>query len=122
MLPITQVNPHISSSFERRPARSNPKMALYLLRLNSHFSIVTSVSLVAIICGTLAVGFTINQIIQNVYFHPLSRFPGPNVAKATTWWSTYQQVIARRSMHHICEKLHSKYGGVQLSLSLKDPG
>lgn len=48
--------------------------------------------------------------IQNVYFHPLSKFPGPRLAAATSWWSAYQQALAHRSMHHICIDLHAKYG------------
>lgn len=50
------------------------------------------------------------KCIQNVYFHPLSKFPGPRLAAATSWWSAYQQALAHRSMHHICIDLHAKYG------------
>lgn len=53
---------------------------------------------------------TIIKIIRNIFFHPLSCFPGPRLAASSTWWSAYQQVIMGRSMHHICERLHEQYG------------
>ncbi|KAJ5674343.1 uncharacterized protein N7477_004277 [Penicillium maclennaniae] len=55
---------------------------------------------------------SIADAIVNVFFSPLSEFPGPKLAAATTWWSAYQQAIRGRSMHHICIELHEKYGDI----------
>ncbi|KXH55564.1 hypothetical protein CSAL01_06767 [Colletotrichum salicis] len=42
---------------------------------------------------SLWVLFWLAECIRNVYFHPLSKFPGPRLAAASSWWSTYQQTI-----------------------------
>ncbi|KAK1713911.1 uncharacterized protein CLUP02_17094 [Colletotrichum lupini] len=65
-----------------------------------------------IFATSLWVLFWLAQCIRNIYFHPLSKFPGPRLAAATSWWSTYQQTIVNRSMHHICIDLHAKYGDI----------
>ena len=82
---------------------------------------IDSLPLLAFTCGVLPIIYTVCRLIQNAYFHPLSRFPGPILARSTSWWSTYQQVFVRRSMHHICEDLHSIYGTMHLSQPIKRP-
>ncbi|KAG9186431.1 hypothetical protein G6011_09539 [Alternaria panax] len=59
-----------------------------------------------------AIFVTAIDAIRNIFFHPLSAFPGPRLAASSTWWSAYQQVIMGRSMHHICERLHEQYGDI----------
>ncbi|KAF2127467.1 cytochrome P450 [Dothidotthia symphoricarpi CBS 119687] len=78
---------------------------LHVLRLDN---LKTSIILAA--SGWLL--FQLVGCIRNVYFHPLSKFPGPRTAAASSWWSAYQQTIANRSMHHICKKLHAQYGDI----------
>lgn len=63
--------------------------------------------------GVLGVVYIVRSIadaVYNVFFSPLSEFPGPKLAAATTWWSAYQQAVRGRSMHHICMSLHEQYG------------
>jgi hypothetical protein len=48
--------------------------------------------------------------VYNVYFHPLSRFPGPAAAKITQWWTTYVEIYKRQSMVEVLVELHKVYG------------
>ena len=38
------------------------------------------------------------QAIYNIYFHPLSKFPGPKLAAASSWWLVYLEVIKEKSL------------------------
>lgn len=67
--------------------------------------------------STTAVVLAIIDSVRNVFFHRLSTFPGPRLAAASSWWSAWQQAILGKSMHHICERLHERYGGSSLHLS-----
>ena len=50
--------------------------------------------------------------IQRLYFHPLSRFPGPKLAALTTLYTAYYDFTKPGSfMRHTLE-LHEKYGDV----------
>jgi hypothetical protein len=52
------------------------------------------------------------RVIYNVYFHPLSRFPGPRGAACTKWWLAYMQLGRRVSLSTLRAELHQKYGTV----------
>ncbi|KAF2667685.1 putative toxin biosynthesis cytochrome P450 monooxygenase [Microthyrium microscopicum] len=48
--------------------------------------------------------------IKSMYFHPLSKFPGPKIAAAS---SVYQSAIAIRGLRHIYSyDLHERYGPI----------
>ena len=47
---------------------------------------------------------------RNVYLHPLSRFPGPKIAAATTWWHAFVEAILNLSFQDVLEGLHSRHG------------
>jgi hypothetical protein len=49
-------------------------------------------------------------VINNVFFHPLRRFPGPKIAAATPLYYIFWSSIGRR--HRIDSYLHTKYGEV----------
>jgi hypothetical protein len=49
-------------------------------------------------------------VVQSIFFHPLSRFPGPLAARATGWWKTYVEVVKQESMVDVLFKLHEQYG------------
>ncbi|KAF8464952.1 putative cytochrome P450 [Russula ochroleuca] len=36
--------------------------------------------------------YALVRVIYNVFFHPLSRFPGPRGAACTRWWLAYQEI------------------------------
>jgi len=50
------------------------------------------------------------RVLHRIYFHPLSRYPGPLGAKATDWWKTYIEVIKQESMVDVLFRLHEQYG------------
>ncbi|KAK9234108.1 cytochrome P450 [Lipomyces kononenkoae] len=52
------------------------------------------------------------RLAYNIFLHPLKRFRGPLCAAATTWWKTYIEVYAQRSMTDVLEDLHARYGDV----------
>ena len=62
--------------------------------------------LLALVTASLA------SIVYNVYFHPLSSFPGPWAARATPYYKAYVEVVAGRSFAHTLEALHDRYGDV----------
>jgi len=50
------------------------------------------------------------RVLHRIFFHPLSRYPGPWAAKATDWWKTYIEVVKQESMVDVLFQLHEKYG------------
>ena len=50
-------------------------------------------------------------IIQRLFFHPLSAFPGPRLAAATTFYKMYFEVIKGGELLGKIHQLHVLYGG-----------
>jgi hypothetical protein len=46
-------------------------------------------------------------IIHNLFWHPLASFPGPFVAAVTPLYKVYIDLVAKSSLLHTLEKLHS---------------
>jgi hypothetical protein len=64
---------------------------------------------------TTAVGllfYALVRVVYNVFFHPLSRFPGPRGAACTRWWLAYMELGRGVSLSTLREELHQKYGTV----------
>jgi hypothetical protein len=62
---------------------------------------------------TTAVGllvYALARVIYNVFFHSLSRFPGPRGAACTKWWLAYMMFGRGVSLSTLREELHQKYG------------
>ena len=62
---------------------------------------------------TTAVGlllYALIRVIYNLFFHPLSRFPGPRGAACTRWWLAYMELGRGVSLSTLRENLHQKYG------------
>ncbi|KAF2030401.1 cytochrome P450 monooxygenase-like protein [Setomelanomma holmii] len=59
-----------------------------------------------------AIAYAVYAVIYNIYFHPLAKFPGPPVAKITTYWKAYVECIQQRSFCHVLVELHELYGNV----------
>ena len=64
-------------------------------------------------CWTTALGlliYTLARVIYNVFFHPLSRFPGPRGAAFTKWWLAYMIFVRGVSLSTLRALLHQEYG------------
>lgn len=59
-----------------------------------------------------AVAYLAVLAIYRVYFHPLSRFPGPKIAAATGFYETYFDIISGPGGQYMWEiqRMHEKYG------------
>ncbi|KAH9482841.1 Cytochrome P450 monooxygenase [Psilocybe cubensis] len=51
-------------------------------------------------------------MVRRLYFHPLSSFPGPRLAAATSLYKTYYDIIKGGEMLTQIHRLHSIYGSV----------
>ena len=60
--------------------------------------------------------YSLVRVIYNVYFHPLSRFPGPRGAACTRWWLAYMELGRGVSLSTLRTGLHQKYGTFPLVL------
>jgi hypothetical protein len=54
--------------------------------------------------------YTLASVTYNVFFHPLSCFPGPRGAACTRWWLAYMQLGRGVSLSTLRTELHQKYG------------
>ncbi|QDS75182.1 hypothetical protein FKW77_008510 [Venturia effusa] len=54
--------------------------------------------------------YTISYMVYNVFFHPLSKFPGPRMAAATPIYYAYYIMTGRQVKYN--KVLHEKYGEV----------
>ena len=57
----------------------------------------------------LAAGLVGNAVYR-LYFHPLSKFPGPKLAAITTLYEGYYDVVHQGRYLWEMEKMHKKYG------------
>ncbi|KAF2651874.1 cytochrome P450 monooxygenase-like protein [Lophiostoma macrostomum CBS 122681] len=71
-----------------------------------------TISKLVILVTTSLIAYLIYEAVHSVFFHPLSRFPGPVFAKITRYWKAYVECIADRSFCHELERLHAQYGYV----------
>ncbi|TGZ79934.1 cytochrome P450 [Ascodesmis nigricans] len=66
--------------------------------------------------GVFAIGslvcWFLGLAIYRVYFHPLSRFPGPTAAKLTEFYRFYWNYVRKGGLVFEVERLHAKYGPV----------
>ncbi|KAI0174917.1 averantin oxidoreductase [Pestalotiopsis sp. NC0098] len=54
--------------------------------------------------------YYISLFIYNIYFHPLSKYPGPYIAAATSWWAAASYL--RGTTPEDLLQLHNRYGPV----------
>jgi len=50
-------------------------------------------------------------IVYRIFFHPLSKFPGPRLAAATSWHRGYHYTFGKgQNIQERLEELHERYG------------
>ncbi|KAH8991407.1 putative P450 monooxygenase [Lactarius hatsudake] len=52
------------------------------------------------------------RIVYNLYFHPLSHFPGPKLAACSRLWLAYRELIKGESLSDLRTQLHRQYGEI----------
>ena len=83
------------------PTYSGPMDVYPLLPSFRQGILITAVSLLF---------YTLVRVVYNVFFHPLSRFPGPRGAACTRWWLAYKELGRGVSLSTLRAELHQKYG------------
>lgn len=53
-------------------------------------------------------------VVYRLYFHPLSKFPGPKLAAATSLYDFYFSVIKDGAFIWEIERMHNVYGRIDL--------
>lgn len=64
----------------------------------------------AAVASSVIVAALIGNVIYRLYFHPLSKFPGPKLAALTTWYEGYYDIVHRGRYLWEMEKMHKAYG------------
>lgn len=48
--------------------------------------------------------------VYRLFLHPLSKFPGPKLAAATSWYEAYYEIVLQGQYSRQISKLHDQYG------------
>lgn len=70
---------------------------------------LTCSSIVSLFIATSFVAF-VGAIVHRLYFHPLSKFPGPKLAALTEWYESYWDIIKHGQYTFEIGRMHEKYG------------
>jgi hypothetical protein len=60
--------------------------------------------------ATASILYTAVLVIYRLYFHPLSKFPGPKLAAATLWYEFYHDIVHDGQLFRAIEQMHKTYG------------
>ncbi|MCJ1358190.1 MAG: hypothetical protein MMC33_008189 [Icmadophila ericetorum] len=72
---------------------------------------LTRSSIVSLLFVALLVAF-IGAIVCRLYFHPLSKIPGPKLAALTEWYESYWDVVKRGQYTFEIGRMHERYGPI----------
>ena len=63
---------------------------------------------VLLACTTLV--YWCGLYLYRLFLHPLSKFPGPRLAAATSWYEAYYEIVLKGQYSRQISKLHDQYG------------
>lgn len=81
--------------------------ALFMSVLSNPAFYISRLGIALVLWGVL---FGVGRVVYNLYFHPLRKFPGPLVCRATNLWRT-SKLFSGDLPHHV-RRLHEEYGPV----------
>lgn len=76
------------------------------------YSFLPSFQLGLEVTAAVLLCYVLLRVTYNLFFHPLSRFPGPRGAACSRWWLAYMELVKRVSLSDLRAELHRKYGDV----------
>lgn len=62
--------------------------------------------------GATFILYILSLTVYRLFFHPLSRFPGPKIAAITVWYEFYYDGIQRGRYTFEIQRMHDEYGPV----------
>jgi len=68
------------------------------------------------VAGTFT--YYVALVVYRLFFHPLSRFPGPKLAAATQWYEIYYDVVMQGRFIWELQRMHEQYGIGHFLLSI----
>jgi hypothetical protein len=74
------------------------------------YPFLSSSQLGLLVTAAVLLWYGLLRVIYNIYFHPLSHFPGPRGAACTRLWLAYMELVKCVSLSDIRVELHQKYG------------
>jgi hypothetical protein len=54
--------------------------------------------------------YLLGLVVYRLYFHPLSKFPGPRYAALSRWHEFYYEVVKKGQFTFVVQEYHKKYG------------
>ncbi|KAH8641862.1 hypothetical protein IG631_04803 [Alternaria alternata] len=78
-----------------------------------------------VLCVLAYFVFLVARVFYRLYFHPLSRFPGPRIAAVSSWYEAYYEIVLKGQYSRQISKLHDEYGPIVRvtpdELHIRDP-
>jgi hypothetical protein len=67
---------------------------------------------VLVLASAAWIAVATQRILYNLFFHPLTQFPGPKAAGATTLWKFYIEIILGKNLCDHLVEIQPKYGSL----------